>query len=297
MSPVVGEGAADPGDWTAWSDGRLVRADRLAVDARDRGVLYGELVFETVARVAGRPRFLVDHLARFERGVTDLLGHGFAERVWRDALDELAPRLPEQDVALRLVETAGVDGVPARWIQARPLRRAPREGVDVVLAPPFAARSAGTPLARAKHGARFELGLARRAALEEGAFDALLPGPDGSLACGTLANLFVSRGERIVTPPLASGALPGVARAALLAAGSVSTPEGTVATLEEATVRPEDLPGAEEAWLVGSVLGVARIRGVRSRAGAPFVPLEADGVPSARSRALESLFHSLEDRS
>jgi branched-chain amino acid aminotransferase len=292
------EPAADPGHWPAWHDGHISRADELRIDARDRGWLFGERVFETVAMVARRPRFLDRHLERLERGVRDVLGLSFERAVWESALGELAERLPDEDAALRLSCTPGVSGRPERWIQARPLRRAPSDGVDVALGPAHGLRSPHGPLALCKHGARLELNLARAEALARGAFDALVSGPGGQLACGTIANLFVAFPSHIATPSLASGALPGIARGLLLEAGEVSYGEGTRCPIAEDSLRPADLASAQEAWLIGSVLGVAAIRDVLRAGGpaaastGPLVSFPGPGTP--RSWALEALFQELE---
>jgi 4-amino-4-deoxychorismate lyase len=58
-------------------------------------------------------------------------------------------------------------------------------------------------------------------------FDALFLNERGELCEGTRTNVYVLRGGRWLTPPLASGCLPGVQRAALLAARQV---EETVLT-------------------------------------------------------------------
>ncbi|MGZ8598655.1 MAG: aminotransferase class IV, partial [Actinomycetota bacterium] len=74
--------------------------------------------------------------------------------------------------------------------------------------------------------------------------DVLLVNSRGELTESTIANLAVRVGGRWVTPPLAAGLLPGSARAALLADG----------TLVERAVPVRDLDGAEIA-LVSSVRG------------------------------------------
>jgi branched-subunit amino acid aminotransferase/4-amino-4-deoxychorismate lyase len=56
---------------------------------------------------------------------------------------------------------------------------------------------------------------------------------DGFLTEGSVTSLFVERGGRLLTPPLARGLLPGVLREALIEAGRA----------EEADLRPEDLEG------------------------------------------------------
>jgi len=57
----------------------------------------------------------------------------------------------------------------------------------------------------------------RAAARAEGAFEALVRGPDGSWIEGTATNVFAWTEDTLCTPPLASGALPGTLRARVLA--------------------------------------------------------------------------------
>ena len=52
-----------------------------------------------------------------------------------------------------------------------------------------------------------------------GAFEVLFRDPDGFLTEGSFTSLFVERGGRLLTPPLARGLLPGVLRARLIEEG------------------------------------------------------------------------------
>lgn len=74
---------------------------------------------------------------------------------------------------------------------------------------------------------------AARAAMAPGIDEVLFLNDRGRLAEGAITNLFVPRDGRLVTPPVADGALPGVLRARLLATGRAV--EGPVA--------PGDLSG------------------------------------------------------
>ena len=60
---------------------------------------------------------------------------------------------------------------------------------------------------------------ARREAERRGAKEAILQRPDGLLTEGTFTSLFVERGMKLLTPPVANGLLPGVMRAALIEQG------------------------------------------------------------------------------
>ncbi|HEX8554798.1 MAG TPA: aminotransferase class IV, partial [Sphingomonas sp.] len=58
-----------------------------------------------------------------------------------------------------------------------------------------------------------------RARTEAGMDEVVFEGPDGRLTEGSFTSLFVRRGDRLVTPRLSAGLLPGILRADLLARG------------------------------------------------------------------------------
>ena len=71
-----------------------------------------------------------------------------------------------------------------------------------------------------------------KAALEAGGtFEVLLTDDKGYLTEGCFSNIFVERGDRLLTPPLSRGLLPGVLRQSLIDLGEA----------EEADLRPHDL--------------------------------------------------------
>lgn len=73
-----------------------------------------------------------------------------------------------------------------------------------------------------------------RAALPDDIDEALFLNTRGEVAEGTISNLFADLGAGLVTPPLASGCLPGILRAELLASGHA----------REAILEAEDLAHA-----------------------------------------------------
>ena len=64
---------------------------------------------------------------------------------------------------------------------------------------------------------------------------------DGLVTEGSFTNLFVARGDLLLTPPAALGLLPGVLRGSLIAEGKA----------QEAELRIEDLSGG---FLLGNAL-------------------------------------------
>lgn len=81
-------------------------------------------------------------------------------------------------------------------------------------------------------------------------FDVVFVNERGEVAEGARSNVFVEREGRLLTPPLSSGALPGVLRAALIAKGRA----------KEAVLHPEDLRSGF--WLGNALRGLVRVGGI-----------------------------------
>lgn len=90
-------------------------------------------------------------------------------------------------------------------------------------------------------------------ASDPGLFDMVFLNERGEVAEGARSNVFVERDGVLLTPPLASGALPGVLRAELLASGRA----------REAVLRPDDLRCG---FLLGNALRGLIPVGLRSTA-------------------------------
>jgi branched-subunit amino acid aminotransferase/4-amino-4-deoxychorismate lyase len=219
----------------AWVDepapaGRWGLPQELGVPLDDRGLLLGDGLFETVLVEEGRPRLLAEHLARWRQGAA-LLGMDAppAAAQLEPLIGEAVARSGIRQGALRLNWSRGSAGSAARgigipgrcrhrlWLQLT--ATAPCFAPLRVIVSPTEERSATSVLSRCKTFAYGPAIQARRQAEAAGADDALLNSSAGGLCCGTTANLLVLLEGRWLTPPLASGCLPGVMRARALALG------------------------------------------------------------------------------
>jgi para-aminobenzoate synthetase/4-amino-4-deoxychorismate lyase len=95
----------------------------------------------------------------------------------------------------------------------------------------------------------------QRAHAELGVDEVLFRNERGELAEGSITNLFVERNGTLLTPPLASGLLPGTLRAELLATGQA----------EERVLTLADLAAADAIWLGNSVRGLMRAQWIRQQ--------------------------------
>ena len=209
-------------------NGRLVEESRARLSVFDRGFLYGDGIFESMRAIGGVVFRQSRHLERLGRSA-DGIGlalpipaSGFAAAV-RELLDR--NRLP--DARIRISVTRG-EGRPGNYVEAQGppsvvIAAAGFEGLDPALyqsgvrvaigrrrqIPPDALDPA------IKSISRLSSVLARREAREAGAFEAILLDGEGNLTEGTVSNLFLVIGGRLLTSPAPSGGLPGITRAAV----------------------------------------------------------------------------------
>ena len=178
------------------------------------------------------------HLARL-RASAAALDFRFDRHEARNELQAATFRAGPSRVRL-LLSRSGVFA-----IELRPLPATPEAPVEAALAP-RPVESADFRL-RHKTSDRAFYDEARAAA---GAFEVIFVDAQGFLTEGSFTSIFVERGGRLVTPPLARGLLPGVLRATLLDEGRAV----------EGDLRPSDL--ADGFFLGNAVRGLvpARLR-------------------------------------
>ncbi|TWA91917.1 branched-chain amino acid aminotransferase [Azospirillum brasilense] len=234
-----------------WLNGRLLPAAEARIDPADRGFTLGDGLFETIRVAGGTARHLDRHLTRLADSAALLglpLPHDAAALA--DAADALIAAEGRSQGVLRITLTRGTgargvlppaDAVPTLLMTLAPAPP-PAGPVEAVVAR-TTRRNEHSPLSRVKSLNYLDSILARQEAAARGAGEALLLNGAGRLAESSVANLFILRGGRLLTPPVAEGALPGIRRALILERGDAG----------EAPLAVTDLLGAEEAFLTNSL--------------------------------------------
>lgn len=244
---------------TVWLDGGL--AEHGAIDPADRGFTLGDGLFETIRARGGAPCHLARHLARLRRGAA-LLGIpvGPSDAALAQAIGALLAAEDLGDAALRLTLTRGpaprgvlppAEPRPTLLITAGPIAPAPPARAIIAGA---TRRNEASPLSRVKSLNYLDGILARLEAERAGANEALLLNTQGRLAEATAASLVLLLEGALVTPPVADGALPGIARELLIERRG----------LAERPLAPEDLLRADSACLANS-LGIRPLVSVDGR--------------------------------
>jgi 4-amino-4-deoxychorismate lyase len=239
---------------------------RSSVPADDRGLAYGDGVFETVAVIAGRPALWALHLQRLRRGC-HTLGIQAPPPAALDA--DLARLFPDGgDGVLKIIVTRGSGGrgyaPPEPAVPRRVSRRGPRPGLDPggwrtgidlhlcqTRLPP------GGALAGIKHLNRLPQVLARQEWSDPHIAEGLMLGENGAPVEATAANLFARFGSRLVTPPGPALAVAGVMRERIL---ELAPDVGL--DCEQAALSWGQLAAADELFLTNAVVGAWPVRRV-----------------------------------
>ena len=213
----------------AWVEQQWGHPDALGLPISDRGLSLADGVFETLLIRACKPQLLESHLQRWQQGAEVLqLPAPPEQQQVEQWIAEASRRSGINDGALRINWSRGSGGrglqPPAQsrgrcWGSLYP--HTPSFQQQQVVISQRVQRWAEDPFNGCKTLGYGAMVLARLEATQAGVDDVLLLSSQGGLCCSSSANLLVQHNGQWLTPPLSSGALPGVMRARGLSLGLV----------------------------------------------------------------------------
>lgn len=268
-----------------WLDGALVEEARARVSPVDRGLLYGDGLFETLRAYRGKPFLFEEHLARLEAAAKEVALPAPPRAALREAVAAVldANGLRAADARVRITLTRGPGG-EGLWPEGPPAPTVLVVAGPVALPPGLHERGAAAVTSRrrvlagepAVKSTSFQAHvLAKAEARRAGAWEALLLNHRGEVAEGATSNVFVLGADgALVTPPPGAGILPGLTRAAVLRLAAPAL----CLDAREAPLTPADVAGAREAFLTSSVAEVVPLVRLDGRA-------IGDGHPGPVTRA------------
>jgi 4-amino-4-deoxychorismate lyase len=236
------------------------------VPADDRGLAYGDGLFETIAVRRGRPCLWRRHLDRLSLGCRRLGMEMPARfRLEADVLALIGNRAAGTDPADGVLKVILTRGSGARGYRP-PEAAKPRSILSFTPGSPtsMAERNPGVrlilcetrlsenpSLAGIKHLNRLEQVLARREWSDPDILDGVMCDVHGHAVCGTMSNLFSWHSGRIITPALdrcgVAGTLRSLIREQALALGIA---------FHEGALRPADLAQGDGLFISNALLGV-----------------------------------------
>lgn len=189
----------------------------------DRGLNYGDGVWETIAVRDNQPKMLTQHLARLQRGIDALNIKGYSVERLNNDIISLLEASDENNFILKIIVTRGSGGrgyatlacdKPRYILSTHALPSYPetyeQEGIALALC--VTRLSMNPQLAGFKHLNRLEQVLAR-SELTENFVEGIVLDIQGNVIEGTMSNLFIIRDDHsIVTPDLTYCGIQGIAR-------------------------------------------------------------------------------------
>ena len=271
-------------------DGVIHAMETALVPVFDRGFLYGDSVYEVTRTAGGRPVDLDLHLERLERSSSAILLPIVKREKVARAVRETLVAAENRESYIRIVVTRGAGEIgldpaladePRLIVIVRPLRlpdpKLYSEGAEIALvAVRRNLRRAVDPAVKSGNYLNNIMALAE--AKRAGAYEAMMCNSEGKVVEGSSSNIFMVQAGKIRTPALEDGLLDGITRRRVVElAGALGRP------VEETHLVPEDLRGADEAFLTSSVRGVMPVTRVSGQT-------IGEGTPGPVTRDLMDLY-------
>jgi para-aminobenzoate synthetase component 1 len=239
-----------------WLNGRILPQTRATVPVTDLGLQYGYGIFETVRVEKGFACRLQAHVDRFNRSWEALFDQEPPDVTWEDVIAQVAAKngMADAVAAVKILATRGEERSHGSnntlLVSARPyihrLEVLCAEGLRLAKFP----YPRMTPLADHKSMNYLYYHRAGVWARQQGADEAVILNPDGTVSETNTANLLVVSG-RTATRPASPHVLPGVMQAEICRR---LTMQG-FSILDE-PIRPQDLFSADAVLVTNALMGI-----------------------------------------
>ena len=251
-----------PAGRIAYVDGRYVPHSEAGVHVEDRGLQFGDSIYEVYAIAGGRFLDEAGHLARLERSLNEIgMKMPMPRAALKTVIRETARRNHVKDGIVYLQVTRGMVRrehqipdrtqptviVTARSLDLAAIAKRRAEGIAVISLPDM--RWGRCDIKSTNLLANV---LAKTEARRHGAYEAWLVDEEGFVTEGTSTNAWIVTPEgKVVTRELGNAILPGVTRAKIIHALAEAQ-----LTVDERKFRLEEAYGAREAFITAATAGV-----------------------------------------
>lgn len=232
-----------------WINGKVLPEAKAVINVREEGLRYGNGLFETVRIYHRIPAFLSRHLKRMYHSA-EILGFTptYPESVIIFAATRLVHLNQVADGILRIYSTP-----ESFWITTSPHipyhETMYQSGMSALLTD--LRRNESSALVGLKTINYLENILAKRKASSLNFDEAIFLNTKGNIAEGTVSNIFLLKEEKLITPSLASGILPGITREVVL---ELALENHMI--VEERDVAKTELFSADECFLTNSLMEI-----------------------------------------
>ena len=240
-----------------WLDKSIVSYQDIDIPFCDEGFLYGQGLFETIRSYNGEVFLLERHIRRLIDSCPVMNIMSFNTALFSELL------------ITAVLETVKSNQLNSGYIRLNVWKKKDDIGIFVFTKDDnfyseedyqngFSAnifrdirQNETSPLVKVKSLNHYLYILIREQSRDYGVHETLILNSKGNICEGTRSNIFITKGDTIITPSLDSGCLPGITREV-----SIEIARQLKMDLRETEIKPEDLLISEEAFLTNSLIEI-----------------------------------------
>jgi len=245
-------------------NGKIVSIENAKISVLDRGLLYGDGVFESLRTYYRRPFLLDEHLKRLLAGARFLkIRAPYSLTQLKLAVFKTIAANQFREYYIKIILTRGetrghgldpsnISGKPNLIILVEELKEYPKtlyaKGWKAIIS---SIRRTEIPTSRIKSLCYLDNILAKMEAKKQGADEAFMLDERGHVVEGTVSNIFIVKLDTIYTPPTEEPILSGITRNLVLKIAKRSAFKAV-----ERAIDPKDLYNCDECFVTMSGAGI-----------------------------------------
>lgn len=246
-----------------------IAEDRIVIS--DRGLQYGDGVFETIAYRNSKTEYLQLHLDRLKKGCKTL-GIPFSQfDKLQLELTQVITELANQDAVIKIIITRGSGGrgylaptdvEPTRIISTHPYPSYPESNYSSGVVVRYCQHklSSNSSLAGLKHLNRLDQVIARSEWNSAEVAEGLMLDDVNHVIEGTMSNLFLVVGKQLITPLLNQCGISGIIRHKV-----IEFSKQLALDVSEAALTQQDIANADEVFVCNSVIGIWPVKQIEQQ--------------------------------
>lgn len=247
-------------DWV-WLDGKMVRKKDATIPCFEDGVLYGQGLFETMRCYQGRVFALQRHLRRLRQSCPIINMPAPSEKILKKAVRAVIKKNCLKDAYIRLNVAKASGGVHV-FVFAKKLSLSSlakyQKGFSAML---FKDEKIGVCVFNTLKSINhyFYIWLSRLAKTK-GFDEALFLNTYGEVVEGSRTNIFIVKEDKVSTPALSCGCLPGVTRVM-----AIKLLQKLKIPIQERRIFPQELFQQDEIFITNSLIGIMPVTRLDSK--------------------------------
>ncbi len=253
-------------------NGKLIDAGSLVIGADNRGLRFGDGLFETLKYVNNELLLFDEHIARLFKGMNSLKieipKHLTAEKI-HDQIIQLVKKNRQTKARIRLTIVRGNGGLydiennnPVCMIQSWELPHTNGmlnvNGLQLCIYRD--AQKMADQFSNLKHNNYLPYFMGALDARKNKCNDAIILNNHGRVCDSTIANVFIIRDGAVFTPALSEGCIAGIMRKFIL----VKLKDSGF-NITETTITTDDLLQADEVFLSNSIYNIRWVAGIEDK--------------------------------